>query len=200
MPRHERETPSRREPQPRPRGRSSPCARHRPLASVVRSCRVVHYNGNAVGRQANIEFQAVGAGREPEVEGGDGVLGAKRAAAAVRVDARPPAVEKWHGGQCYRIPVCQTPRLPRWAPCGQPSTRDGSPSGGQQEGRTTEIAHLARGTRCSGHPRLRRHGDSANRQRAAVAAPVHPLARGQAKTAPRTVDRSTDIPGFRAAR
>ena len=46
------------------------------------------HHGHAVGRQVHVQLEAVGAGREPEVERRQRVFRTERASAAVREDQR----------------------------------------------------------------------------------------------------------------
>jgi hypothetical protein len=47
----------------------------------------------------HIEFESVGAGLEPEVEGRERILGAESTSAAVREDLRPAIFKKRHKSQ-----------------------------------------------------------------------------------------------------
>ena len=58
---------------------------------------------NPVGREADVQLQAVGAGGQSTIEGGNGVFRTQCAAAAMREHAGAAAAKERHNAQCSML-------------------------------------------------------------------------------------------------
>ena len=76
------------------RGRS----RHHRTRGLGRAVqrRVVVYHRHAIGRQMHVQFQAVGADPDSQIEGGERIFRTERRASTVREHERPPEVKERH--------------------------------------------------------------------------------------------------------